>query len=92
MRIFPLVISSTKRKKGNLFTKKSTKPVLNRQKKALNQPMMTFILKCFNGRFDPDGLDDGYGEDEVKLVVARFSDLLIANGCDSWKSNVNGMS
>ena len=36
-------------------------------------------------KFNPGGLHDDYGTDEVKVAVERFCDLPNANGCDIMK-------
>jgi hypothetical protein len=44
------------------------------------------LVKILDTEVYPEqGLDDVYGEDEVKLVIDRFCDLLSANGCDVMK-------
>ncbi len=48
--------------------------------------LFTALVKILDTEVYPEkGLDDDYGEVEVKLVVDRFSDLLHANGCDVMK-------
>ena len=60
------------------FTQRFDKPVTDKLFNALVKILDTEV-------YPEEGVDDGYGLNEVRLLVERFDVLLNANGCDVTK-------